>query len=117
MFYENPKVNQYNMLKSAFDPVYGKTPIYTDLAYVSYYVEQGDHIKIDNVSLGYALNVKGNKYIKNARVYVSGLNLVTITGYKGIDPEVDRAGLTPGIDPRDKFPTTRTFTLGANFTF
>ncbi len=115
MFYENPKINQYNMLKTAFDPVYGKTPIFADLAYVSYYMEQGDHIKIDNVSLGYSF--KGKKYIKNARVYVAGLNLYTITGYKGIDPEVNRVGLSPGLDERDKYPTTRSFTFGANLSF
>ncbi len=117
MFYENPKINQYNMLKSAFDPVFGKTPIYADLAYVSYYVEQGDHLKIDNVSLGYSFNVSNNKYIKNARVYVAGLNLYTFTGYKGIDPEVNRVGLSPGLDERDKYPTTRTYTFGFNLTF
>jgi TonB-dependent starch-binding outer membrane protein SusC len=117
MYYANPKINQYNMLKKAFDPVYGKTPIYADLAYVSYYIEQGDHIKIDNVSLGYSFNVKGSKVFKNARLYVSGLNLLTITGYSGIDPEVNRAGLAPGIDERDKYPTTRTFTFGGNFNF
>lgn len=117
MFYENPKINQYNMLKTAFDPVYGKTPIYADLAYVSYYMEQGDHIKLDNVSLGYALNIKNKKYVKNARIYVAGLNLYTFTGYKGIDPEVNRVGTSPGLDERDKYPTTRTFTFGANLNF
>lgn len=114
MFYENPKINQYNMLKSAFDPVYGKTPIYADLAYVSYYMEDGDHVKIDNVSLGYSFTPKNSKYIKGARVYVAGLNLYTFTGYEGIDPEVNRVGLSPGLDERDKYPTTRSFTLGAN---
>ena len=117
MYYSNPKINQYNMLKSAFDPVYGKTPIYTDLAYVSYYIEQGDYIKIDNVSLGYNLSLKNKKYVKNARVYVSGLNLITITKYDGVDPEVNRSGLNPGVDERDKYPTTRTFTIGANLSF
>ena len=102
------------MLKSAFDPVYGKTPIYADLAYVSYYMENGDHVKIDNVSLGYSFTPKNNKYVKGARVYVAGLNLYTFTGYEGIDPEVNRVGLSPGLDERDKYPTTRSFTLGAN---
>jgi hypothetical protein len=55
--------------------------------------------------------------VKNARIYASGLNLYTLTGYKGIDPEVNRIGLNPGNDERDKYPTTRTFTLGVNLTF
>ncbi len=117
MYYANPKINQYNMLKSAFDPVYGKTPIYTDLAYVSYYIEQGDYVKIDNVSLGYNLKLKNNKYVKSARVYVAALNLYTITKYDGVDPEVNRLNLNPGVDERDKYPTTRTFTIGANLSF
>ena len=117
LYYANPKINQYNMLKQAFDPVYGKSPVYADLAFVSYYVEQGDYVKIDNVSLGYSLNLPKNSLLKNARVYVAGLNLITITGYTGVDPEVNPTGLAPGDDERDKYPTTRTFTIGANFTF
>ena len=117
LYYANPKINQYNMLQQAFDPVYGKTPIYADLALVSYYVEQGDYVKIDNVSLGYSFSVKNSKVIKKARFYVAGLNLVTITGYTGVDPEVNRSGLAPGNDERDKYPTTRTFTVGANLSF
>lgn len=117
LFYENPKIVQYNMLASAFDNVYGKRRLNNDLAYVSYYLENGDHWKIDNVTLGYTIGIKNTKYLKSARVYVSGLNLLVLTGYKGIDPEVTRQGLDAGNDARDKYPTTRTFTLGANFVF
>ncbi len=117
MYYDNPKVTQYNMLKTAFDKVYGKAVLNSDLALVSYYIENGDYLKIDNVTLGYTFNLKNVKFIKNAKVYASALNLLTITGYKGIDPEVNRSGLNPGDDERDKYPTTRTFTLGINITF
>lgn len=117
LFYENPKVTQYNMLRSAFDNVYGKTRLNDDLAYVSYYIENGDYWKIDNVTLGYNFNTKRIRYIRQARIYVAALNLATITGYKGIDPEVNRIGLFPGNDERDKYPTTRTFTAGVNLTF
>ncbi|WP_431211465.1 TonB-dependent receptor domain-containing protein [Puia sp. P3] len=122
MFYSDPKVTQYNMLRTAFDKVYGKAVLTDDLAFVSYYIEKGDYVKIDNVTLGYTLPVKNN-YIRSVHLYAAGLNLLTITGYKGIDPEVTRTGnttdlrLAPGDDQRDKYPTTRTFTLGANITF
>ena len=52
MYYENPKITQYNMLRSAFDNVYGKRPVNYDLAYVSYYIENGDYWKLDNATLG-----------------------------------------------------------------
>jgi TonB-linked SusC/RagA family outer membrane protein len=117
LFYENPKIVQYNMLKTAFDKVYGKTRLNDDLALVSYYIENGDYWKVDNITIGYNFNTSRLRYIQNARVYVAALNLATITGYKGIDPEVNRTGLAPGDDERDKYPTTRTFTLGVNLIF
>jgi TonB-linked SusC/RagA family outer membrane protein len=124
MFYENPTILQYNMLESAFDPVYGKRTVNYDLAYVSYYIENGDYWKIDNVTLGYTFDQNQLPLVSNvvssARLYVSGRNLLTLTGYKGLDPEVTtrgQDGLSPGNDYRDKYPTTLTFTLGLNVTF
>lgn len=131
MFYANPTI-QYNVLNSAFDthPVVsissdGKSITKTGQSvrindsqrYVSEYVEDGDFWKIDNVTLGYSFNVKKIKWIQRLRIYASCLNLATITGYKGIDPEVDITGLTAGTDDRDKYPTTRSFTFGLNVTF
>ncbi len=118
MYLENTKTVQYNRLKSAYDPVFGKTVLSdeADLEFNSYYIEDGDYWKIDNITLGYTLNGLG-QYIKKVRLYASSLNSFVITGYKGIDPEVYSGGLTPGNDYRDKYPTTRTFTLGVNLTF
>jgi TonB-dependent starch-binding outer membrane protein SusC len=124
-YYENPRNTQYNMLKSAFDPVYGKRTLTGDLAYVSYYIEDGDYIKLDNATLGFtlpqsALNLLGG-VARSARVYISGRNLLTITGYKGLDPEVSTRvtndGLSPGIESRDAYPTIRTFTAGLTVSF
>lgn len=124
MFYENPTITQYNMLKSAFNPVYGKRPVNYDLAYVSYYIENGDYWKIDNVTLGYTLGKSALRLfsgaVSEARLYVSGSNLLTITGYKGLDPEVSTQGtdgLSPGNDQRDKYPTIRMFTTGLSVRF
>lgn len=115
MFYENPYNTAYNMLNTAYDPVYGQR-LSTDLAYVSHYIESGDYVKLDNVTLGYTL--PRLRFMQNARVYASGLNLLILTKYKGIDPEgVSITGFAPGNDDRDKYPTTRTFTLGLNVTF
>ncbi len=116
MFYENPTIG-YNTLNSAFDKVYDKAVLKDVQRFVSYYVEDGDYWKIDNATLGYTVKLNNKNTIKNLRFYASGINLVTITGYKGIDPEVKQTGLSPGNDDRDKYPTTRTFTFGVNVTF
>ncbi|MNF73237.1 TonB dependent receptor [compost metagenome] len=117
MFYENPTIN-YNMLDSSQDLVYGKAKLNYSQTYVSYYIEDGDYVKLDNVTFGYNLDVKNLKFLNSARVYASGSNLATFTDYKGIDPEIAGGnGLTAGNDSRDKYPTTRTFTLGINVNF
>lgn len=115
MFYENPNIN-YNTLKSAYDKVYGKTELTDTQRYVSYYIEDGDFWKIDNITLGYSFGEIGS-VINNLRLYASGKNLATFTGYKGIDPEVNRIGLFPGNDERDKFPSIMEITFGINLIF
>jgi hypothetical protein len=55
--------------------------------------------------------------VSSARIYLSGRNLLTLTGYKGLDPEVSASGFSPGNDSRDQYPTIRTFTFGVNVAF
>ena len=118
MYLENTKTVQYNRLKSAYDPIFGKAVLSTDmdLEFNSYYIENGDYWKIDNITLGYTVNTLG-RHIRQARIYASTLNTFVITNYQGLDPEVNTGGLSPGNDGRDKYPTARTFTLGVNFSF
>lgn len=109
LFYENPLNTHYNMLQSAFDYRFGKRRLNNPLALVSYYIEDGDYWKIDNVALGYNFHTP---FFSRARVFFAVQNFLTITGYKGLDPEVPFTGLAPGNDHRDWYPTTRTFTFG-----
>lgn len=106
MNYENVKNSRFeNRLKSVNDLVFGKHTLSPEVEpeFNSYYVEDGDYWKIDNITLGYSFGQVG-KYIKSLRIYGSVLNALTITGYKGIDPEVSTDGLTPGYDTRDRYP-------------
>ena len=119
LFYGSPAaLGNGNVLKSAFEPKYGKV-LATDqeLQYVSYYIQDGDYWKIDNLTLGYSPNLKSIKWLNNLRIYASISNLATITGYKGIDPEVSISGLAPGIDSQYRYPSARTYTIGVNLTF
>jgi len=84
--------------------------------YSDYYLESGSFVKLDNITLGYNLNIKST-YIRNLRVYANARNVATITGYNGLDPEVEDNGLAPGIESRGVYPRTRTFTLGLNVGF
>lgn len=126
MYYGNPTI-LYNVLNCAFDKhdavdaktgqLTGKQAVLSDTQrYVSYYIENGDYWKIDNVTLGYTHRFKSD-FVKKIRAYVTVNNLATFTGYTGLDPEVSFGGFDPGTDSRDKYPTIRSYTFGVNITF
>jgi TonB-dependent starch-binding outer membrane protein SusC len=80
----------------------------------SYYLEDGSFIRLDNMSLGY--NFKNIAGFEKIRIYLASNNLLTITNYSGIDPEISYSGLSFGLDQYNVYPKTRTFTLGINVT-
>lgn len=86
---------------------------------MSYGVEDGSFLRLNTLSIGYTLprNLTKKVGLNKVRFYASGYNLFTITGYSGYDPEVGIAtGLTPNID-NNRYPRSRTYTLGAQLTF
>ena len=90
----------------------------TSAVTMSYAVEDGSFLRLNNLTLGYSLPKNWMKAIgfQKCRFYVTGYNLFTITGYSGYDPEVDIAtGLTPNID-NNRYPRSRTYTFGVQLT-
>jgi TonB-dependent starch-binding outer membrane protein SusC len=81
-----------------------------------YHVEDGSFLRLDNFTLGYNIPVE-NKLLKRARLYLSGRNLFLISGYRGVDPELNLSSLTPGIDIREFYYSTRSFNVGVNLSF
>ncbi|MHC2992049.1 TonB-dependent receptor [Pontibacter sp. HJ8] len=80
------------------------------------FVEKGDFLRVDNVSLGYSVPsaVAGKIGLSKLRVYASGQNLLVLTGYSGLDPETNTTGA--GVDYNGN-PQLRTFTFGVNVGF
>lgn len=101
-----------NILKSTLDSPNnaGQT------TWSSHFVEDGSFLKLSNVTLSYTWKPQAS-WLGSLRVYVTGENLLTITGYKGVDPEVSLNGLAPGIAWDSYYPATRTFLLGVNVSF
>lgn len=113
MVYGNKNFLPKNVLYSAITK---HNDLNDDCVWSDYYLEKGDYLKLDNLTLGYTLNLN-NKYLQNMRVYLSSQNLFTITGYTGVDPEVNQAGIEAGVDGQGYFPRTRQFSLGLNLVF
>ncbi len=84
--------------------------------YSNRYIESGSYLRLDNLTLGYTLSL-ASKYLKKVRLYASSQNLFTVTNYRGIDPEINLGGLTPGLDNDNFYPKTRTFVGGVTLDF
>ncbi|QVY66042.1 TonB-dependent receptor [Polaribacter sp. Q13] len=85
----------------------------------SYFLEDGDFVRLRNVAIGYSLSKKALKSIglSKFRIYVQGQNLLTFTEYTGFDPEVGGNGLsTRGID-RGRYPVSSQYKLGLQLQF
>ncbi len=80
------------------------------------FLENGSYLRLDNATIGYSIKTNVPA-IKSLRLYVTGSNIFVITKYRGIDPEINIGGLTPGIDNNNFYPKTRTFIFGVNASF
>lgn len=88
--------------------------------YVSdYFVEDGSFFRLKNFQLGYTLpsRLTSSVGISSLRFYVNAQNLLTLTKYSGLDPEMGSSSqLLSGVD-LGFYPQARTFTLGVNIKF
>ncbi len=93
----------YNVHVSVLETRYGTSQLKS-----SYYIENASFLKLDNITLGYTMNKL--KWM-TARAYVTGQNLFTLTGYSGLNPELNN-----GID-NNLYPRSMTVIGGVNLTF
>lgn len=116
-FYYGTKNFTGNVLKKA----YGKNdrisananPVVSD-----YFLERGDYLKLDMLTLGYTLNLD-NKYLSKVRLYGTAKNVFTLTKFSGVDPSTYQVnGLNPGATgSRTYYPSSRQFILGVQLDF
>jgi iron complex outermembrane receptor protein len=81
------------------------------------FLEKGDYFRLQTLSIGYTFGKLGD-WLQGLQVYATCNNVFTITGYKGLDPEVRMDGIDPGVDYRwSTYPHTRTFMAGLRVNF
>ncbi|HWB93559.1 MAG TPA: SusC/RagA family TonB-linked outer membrane protein [Puia sp.] len=109
-----PTTAQYtNILKDVAGESMNNARAYV---YSSRFVESGSYLRFDNATLGYEFK-PFSQYVKSIRLYASVNNLFVITGYKGVDPEINQGGISPGVDYNNFYPKTRQFLFGLNASF
>ncbi len=120
--YKNQTVDWYNNRWTPDNPT-------NDIRYPSinsvappvgnYMVEDGSYIRLQSVSLRYILQLERSDTFSSVEIFATGTNLLTITDYSGIDPEVSSLGsnsLAPGVD-LGVYPRQQSYTFGLNFKF
>lgn len=105
-----------NVLRSAY---LEDKDLYSSAGVISsYFLENGDYFKLENVTLGYTVPFKSRRLIDSLRIYLSAKNLFTITGYSGNDPSiVTSTGITPGVDSSSAYPSAVQVALGVTLRF
>jgi len=103
-----------NLLKDAYSR---NGQITSGKVICDYFLEDGDYIKLDNLTLGWSPKIKSNHF-RNLRLYGTVKNVFTLTKFTGLDPTtVSISGLEPGIVDLNVYPITRNYTLGVQITF
>lgn len=84
------------------------------------WLEDGSYMRLRNLELGYSFSkgLTNRLHLSDTRLFISGQNLLTITNYSGLDPDVvgANANLEPGVD-NGNYPASRIFTVGLNIGF
>jgi iron complex outermembrane receptor protein len=85
------------------------------------FLEKGDFLRLQNLSLGYNFDLGDNTSVKSLRMYANVQNLFVLTNYSGLDPEVNVNKSLNGVPSLGidytSFPRPRTLTVGLNVTF
>lgn len=121
VFFENPSnISTYNVTTSALD----LTNLTSIPSYSSFHVEDASFVRLENASIGYNVSLPAGSPVDRLRLSVSGRNLLTFTGYDGIDPEVrwvdtgdGNNPLSIGIERRHSWYSARSFTFGVTLDF
>jgi len=91
----------------------------------TYFLEKATFLRLDEISIGYTLPIQSNKYIQRCRISFTANNLLTITGYTGLDPEVTyntdpnspQGRLSFGVESYNLYPRVRSFMFGVQLQF
>jgi len=109
-YFEN--LGKSNLLRSA-----AELGLYTSDYSTDLWLEDGDYLRFDNLTIGYTFNTSKIENIKLLRLSLTGNNLAVFTKYTGLDPEIrvdggNGSGADAGIYPR-----VRSLSAALNITF
>ena len=90
-----------------------------DQTATDYWLEDGDYINFDYVTLGWNVPLKNTRYLQSLRLSLTVNNLATISGYSGLTTMINSSSVnaTLGIDDKRNYPLYRIYTIGLSVNF
>jgi iron complex outermembrane receptor protein len=101
-----------NLLKSASDLGLFTSKYSSDL-----WLEDGDFLRFENLTIGYTFNTQKLKYVRSMRMSLTGSNLLLFTKYTGLDPELNVSGGNGSGYDAGIYPRTRNYAVALQITF
>lgn len=103
----------YNVMPEAPEQQIG------DQTVTDYWLERGDYLNFDYLTIGWNVPLGKAKYVRNLRLSLSVNNLTTITSYSGLTPMINSnvVGNTLGLDDKRTYPVYRSYSLGVSIQF
>lgn len=90
-----------------------------DQTVTDYWLENGDYVNIDYITLGWRIPLHKNRFVESMRLSLTMNNVATITGYSGLTPMINSSNVnsTLGLDDKYSYPLFHTYTIGLSLTF
>ena len=103
----------YNVLAAA-----PEAKIY-DQKVTDYWLERGDYLNVDYITLGYSVPLPQNKVVETLRLVLTMNNVATFSAYRGLTPIINSSNInaTVGLDDKRTYPLYHTYTLGVSVGF
>lgn len=103
----------YNVMKDA------PKRMIKDQTATDYWLEDGDYVNFDYLTVGWTVPLKPQRYLKGMRLALTVNNLGTISGYSGLTPLVNSSlvDATLGVDDKRTYPLSRTYTVSLSLNF
>lgn len=125
-FFGRSTANFYGELRDRWTPTNNTSDIpragsmvsIADIRSNSALIENGSHLRLKNIRLGYDVPVK-SEAVKSLNVYMAGSNLFLISKFRGYDPEANRLGTNSTVRGiiRGEYPNAKTITFGVRANF
>lgn len=119
--YNGTSLAYMNMSSFPLYNVLSKAPAanIADQTVTDYWLENGDYLNIDYITLGWRVPLRSSKIARSLRLSLTMNNVATFTNYSGLTPMINSSSVdsTFGVDDKRSYPLYHTYTFAVSINF